>query len=260
MNSLPSVQSELLNGVPLVAHAFFGRRGGSSCGSFGSLNASQFAGDDPDNLASNRTRIMRHLHAHSLFSNKQVHGRMVRVIDSTSAVDDVHEADGLVTDQPGTVLGVLGADCAPVLFADPNTGIIGAAHAGWGGALRGVCESVVESMIDLGARVSAIRVAVGPAIQLESYEVGEKFKANVVETSPVDAAHCFAKRGPSGTEHFDLAGYIRLRLAAAGILEIDNLAIDTYSNETDYFSYRRACHRGESGYGRQMSAICLQSG
>ena len=243
-----------LNGI---CHGFFGRNGGVSQALFESLNCSPFSGDDVDCIQENRDRIRSSLRATRLITNKQVHGSNVRLVDRTTDPSTVCEADGLVTSQPGIALGALGADCAPVLFADSIAGVIGAAHAGWQGALAGITDAVIKEMCASGASEKSIVVAVGPAIQSQSYEVGDRFRENLLKQSPVDAADCFFRHESTAQVHFDLPAYIALRLKAAGLENITVLSVDTYTNPSRYFSYRRACHNNEDNYGRQIGAICL---
>ena len=247
--------SDLLAGVPGTSHGFFGRTGGVSQGLFASLNCSYSANDKPSNVRENRGRVVQVLRGRVLITNRQVHGRRVRRVDAKTDPDALVEADGLVTTEPGICLGALGADCAPVLFAAP--GIIGAAHAGWQGALAGINEAVIRAMESLGARLQDIVAAIGPAIQHGSYEVGDVFRSNLLSQSPVDAVKCFHHHPVTGNVHFDLPGYVEYRLEQAGIQRIDRSAVDTYAEEAGYFSYRRTCHRGEADYGRQVGAICL---
>jgi len=186
-----------------------------------------------------------------------VHGNTVRIIESTVDFDEICHADGLVTSACNIAIGALGADCAPVLFADANAGIVGAAHAGWQGALSGVTDAVVNAMCGAGATMGSITAVIGPAIQKQSYEVGEEFREKVLDLSPIDAANCFHIRTENGRVHFDLPGYIYLRLQAAGVLAVEKVDEDTYALEDRYFSYRRSCHKNEKSYGRQIGAICL---
>ena len=181
-------------------------------------------------------------------------------MDSLTETVSEFEGDGLVTDLRGVALGALGADCAPVLFADPGAGVIGAAHGGWQGALVGVTDAVIDAMEAIGASRGSMVAAIGPAIQLGSYEVGEAFRSRFLEESPIDSEDCFHDSAETGNVHFDLPGYLVRRLTAAGVGRIDDLGLDTYADESRFFSYRRMCHRGESVYGRQIGAIALCQG
>jgi len=256
--TIPFAIAENLGELTGLRHGFFGRQGGVSRGIFDSLNCSAFSGDDASAIQKNRDLVAAALHARSMITNKQVHGSLVRVIDQDHDLSSVHEADGLVTTGSGIALAALGADCAPVLFADPVARVIGVAHAGWQGALGGVTDSVINTMCDVGAQIGNIVVAIGPAIQKQSYEVGEQFKEKVMDQSPIDADNCFHCHGKTGNVHFDLPGYTAQRLKVAGIRLVTQLADDTYTEAVRYFSYRRSCHRQEDGYGRQVGAICLE--
>ena len=169
--------------------------------------------------------------------------------------DQRPEADALVTDQPGVLLGILTADCAPVLFADPAAGVVGAAHAGWKGAIGGVCEATVEAMLGLGARRERITAAVGPCIAQASYEVDTAFRANFLAQSAVNAQ--FFAKGREDHWQFDLSSYVAARLRGAGLGRVETLGIDTYAEEARFYSFRRATHRAEPAYGRQISLIGL---
>ena len=254
---LPRYNSPLLDPSSSLTHGFFTRNGGVSTGLFSSLNCSAFSEDEVRATDLNRQRVSEALGAVKLISNKQIHSNQVREVDEATDPVLAMEADGLVTRSKGIAIGALGADCAPVLFFDSDAEIIGAAHAGWQGAVSGVTDAVVEAMCALGASRSSITVAIGPAIQLQSYEVGEVFKQRVLTSSPIPCAQCFSVDQESGQVHFDLPGYIRLRLENAGISMIDQSALDTYTLESEFFSYRRCCHRNEKVYGRQIGAICL---
>ncbi len=247
--------SALLQQQTSINHGFFGRTGGVSDGLFASLNCSYGAADEKNNIRQNRDAVVRTLGGRKLITNRQVHGRDVRIVDNDTDEEALYEADGLVTTEPGICIGALGADCAPVLFAAP--GVVGAAHAGWQGALKGVTDSVIVTMRGLGVRVDSIAVAIGPAIAPLSYEVGATFRENLLEQSPINAEGCFLAHPDTGNVHFDLPAYIELRLKAAGVNQVERSATDTYADESGYFSYRRSCHRGEPDYGRQVGAICL---
>jgi YfiH family protein len=161
----------------------------------------------------------------------------------------------MVTDRPGLLIGILTADCAPVLLADSSAGVIGAAHAGWRGALAGVSDSTIEAMERRGARRENIHAAVGPCIGQRSYEVDETFRRRFLEADESNGR--FFADGPSGKPHFDLEAYLVHRLVAAGIGEVEAVHLDTYAEPDRFYSYRRATHRGEADYGRQLSAIAL---
>lgn len=266
----PSATSALLSGHPGIAHGFFGRRGGVSggvydslhaggrqgneaSGIYSSLNAGEGSGDAPRNVAENRARISGALGAKWLLSCYQVHSPdVVRV---TGPWTERPEADAMVTDRPGLGLCVLSADCTPVLFLDPDAGIIGAAHAGWKGALAGVLLRTVEAMEKLGAQAGRIRAAVGPTIQQASYEVGPEFRDTFVGKHPASADLFIPGQGDR--LHFDLPGFCVRQLNGAALAGVDNLDQDTCALEEIYFSNRRRNLRGEADYGRNASAIVI---
>lgn len=244
------IRSAALDGVP---HGFLGRRGGVSQGTIAGLNVGHGAEDDGEAVAENRRRaVAAVLPGARLATVYQVHSPDVVEVREPWPHDDRPRADAMVTNRPGLLLGVVTADCAPVLLADREAGVIGAAHAGWRGAHGGVLETVVAAMERLGARASRIAAAVGPTIAQPSYEVDDRFRASF---APGDEA-LFAP-GRRGHWQFDLEGYIAQRLRGAGIATVDALGLDTYADESRFFSYRRATHRGEPSYGRQFSLIGL---
>jgi YfiH family protein len=237
-----------------VPHGFLGRRGGVSTGVAASLNVGLGAGDEPAAVAENR-RIATDavLPGGRLVSVYQVHSARCVTVGEPWDVAARPEADALVTDRPGLVLGIVTADCAPVLFADAAAGVIGAAHAGWKGALGGVTEATLAAMEALGARRSAIAAAIGPTIAQASYEVDEAFAERFLADDPANAAHLAT--GRDGHCQFDLPGYLVRRLRAEGCARVAALGLDTYADAARFFSFRRATHRGEATYGRQFSLI-----
>ena len=242
---------------PGFRHGFFCRTGGVSDGIYGSLNAGRGSRDQRAAVDENRRRIAGHfgLAPHRLVTMNQVHSADALVIDRP--LPKSPRVDALVTDRPGIALGVLHADCAPVLFADVEARVIGVAHAGWRGATGGILEATLEAMASLGAEPSSVRAVVGPTIAQPSYEVGPEFPDPVIAAHPDAAAHF--KPAPRPSHHlFDLPGYIAMRLAKAGVGSVDDLALDTYAHEARFFSYRRATHRGEPDYGRLVSVILLE--
>ena len=239
-----------------VAHGFFGRRGGVSDGDLASLNCGLGSGDDPALIAENRRRVADAvLPGAALTGLYQVHGNRCVIVDSETDLAARPEADALATRTPGILLGILTADCVPVLIADREAGVVGAAHAGWKGAIAGVTDATLDAMESLGARRANIAVAIGPCIARASYEVDEAFVARFVSDDPANE-HFFAA-GKPGHAMFDIAAYVAARLAAAGVTRIAIGGQDTYAQAQDYFSYRRACHKGEDTYGRQLSVIGL---
>jgi polyphenol oxidase len=241
-----------------IRHAFFTREGGVSEGMFASLNCGFGSGDDPQNVARNRAIAMDRLGLAKdrLVTCYQVHTAKVLKVETPWRREESPRADGMVTNVPGIALGVLAADCAPILFADPKAGIIGAAHGGWRGALDGVAEATVAAMVAEGARRRQIRAAIGPCIGQESYEVGPEFPPRFAAVDP-DSAAFFVPAVRPGHFRFDLGGYIARRLERLGLAAIERTQYDTVTDPNRFFSYRRACLAGESDYGRALAAIVL---
>ncbi len=248
----------LLGQGPGIRHAFFTRRGGVSEGLFRSLNCGFGSGDEAENVARNRTAAMDRLGvpADRLVTCRQIHSAAVVTVELPWHRDEAPQADGLVTRVPGIALGVLAADCAPILFHDPMAQVVGAAHGGWRGAVGGVVEATLAAMAALGAERSRIRAGIGPCIGAASYEVGPEFPAPIVAADKAAAVH-FAPARRARHFMFDLSGYIAHRLARAGVAGVEQTGRDTVVEEEDFFSYRRACRRGERAYGRGLSAIVL---
>lgn len=239
-----------------VAHGFFGRRGGVSTGALASLNCGIGSDDDPARIAENRQRIVQTIQPKAQLAGLyQVHGNRCITLDAGSDLTGRPEADAMVTATPGIMLGILTADCVPLLFYDREAHVIGAAHAGWKGALAGITNSTLAAMESLGARREHITAAIGPSIGRASYEVDDGFVARFIAADPANEAF-FAPNRP-GHAMFDIAAYVAMRLAKAGVKRIGITGEDTYAEADDYFSYRRACHRNENSYGRQLSVIAL---
>lgn len=237
-------------------HGFLGRRGGVSTGALAGLNVGYGSRDDREAIAENRRRsIAAVLPEAELATVHQVHSADVVYVTEPWPQEQRPHADAMVTDRPGLLLGILTADCAPVLFADEDRTVVGAAHAGWRGALGGVTDSTIEAMERLGVRRDRIHAAVGPCIALPSYEVDEAFRERFLETDPENQR--FFLGAGSAKPHFDLEGYVVHRLLAAGVGEVEALSLDTYADADRFYSYRRATHRGEPDYGRQVSLIGL---
>lgn len=241
-----------------VRHGFFTRIGGVSHGIYRGLNAGVGSQDDRDAVAENRTRIATWLGVASadLLSLYQIHSARALVVRDSFPLSERPQADALVTDQPGLALGMLSADCGPVLYADAQAGIIGAAHAGWKGALTGILESTITAMEGLGARRERIIAVLGPSISQKNYEVGPEFVARFTQADAANEAF-FSPSATSGHSLFDLNHYTLDRLTRAGV-KASTTGHCTYEDETLFFSYRRATHRGEGDYGRQISAIVLE--
>ncbi|NJM33793.1 MAG: peptidoglycan editing factor PgeF [Rhodomicrobium sp.] len=252
------IVSDLLKQQNGVRHGFFTRRGGVSKGLYRSLNCGLGSNDDPAHVHENRLRAAAKLGAEPdrLLTMRQVHSARVISVGSAVPHDRGYEADAMVTRERGLAIGILTADCTPILFADMEAGVIGAAHAGWRGAKAGIIVAVVEAMEALGARRSRIYAAIGPAISQPAYEVGAEFEAAFAGEDEANRAF-FRNAGSSGKAHFDLTGYCTKKLQEAGVGHIENLGLCTYADESLFFSYRRATHRGEPDYGRQISAIVL---
>ena len=241
-------------------HAFFTREGGISDGVFQSLNCGFGSGDEIGRVARNRAIAMDRFGAAAdrLLTCRQVHGIDVVIAERSWRREKAPAADAMVSRIPGLVLGVLTADCAPVLLHDPVARIVAAAHAGWRGALHGVVEATIGQMETLGAQRNRIHAGIGPCIGRASYEVGPEFPGPILARNP--AAHAYfdpARR--AGHFLFDLSGYVEHRLRGAGVAMVQCVPADTVTGEERFFSYRRACLRGEPGYGRALSAIVLDS-
>jgi YfiH family protein len=243
---------------PRIRHAFFTREGGVSEGMYAALNCGFGSRDEPGKIEENRRIAAARLGLapERLVSCHQVHGTATITVERPWRRNENPRADGMATAAPGIALGVLAADCAPVLFADPSARIIGAAHGGWRGALAGVMEATVAAMVRLGARPGHIRAGIGPCIAQPSYEVGPEFAAAFATADPASDPF-FAPASQAGHHLFDLPGYIALRLARLGLAAIERAPHDTAAEEKLFFSYRRACLRGESDYGRGLAAIAL---
>jgi YfiH family protein len=249
---------EALRGRALagVAHGFLGRRGGVSEGICSGLNVGLGSSDDPEKIRENRRLAVEAVRPGAgLATLHQVHSSDAVHVAEPYADDARPRADAMVTDRPGLILGILTADCAPVLLADREAGVVGAAHAGWKGALGGVVEATVAQMERLGADRARIAAAVGPCIARRSYEVDEGFLRRFAESDPEHER--FFGLGREGHHQFDLEGFVLSRLAASGLTRIEAMGEDTYSQPERFFSYRRATHKGEADYGRQISLIAL---
>jgi polyphenol oxidase len=250
--------SPLLSAVPGLRHAFFSREGGVSDGIYAGLNGGLGSSDDPANVAENRRRMAEQMGvtpSHFLGVH-QIHSPDAVVATGPWEGASRPRADALVTRTEGLAIGVTAADCGPILFVDPIARVIGAAHAGWKGALTGVLESTIGAMEKLGAERAGIVAAIGPLIRQHSYEVGNEFVEKFVDADAENALF-FVPAAREGHAMFDLAGFIRKRLENAGVLMIDDVGVDTYSDER-FFSYRRSVHRHEPDYGRHVHAIVLE--
>lgn len=243
--------------APGTAHGFFGREGGVSGGVYASLNGGPGSRDEPAAVAENRSRIAEALApGAALISLSQIHSPLVHTLDRAPA--QRLEGDAMVTATPGLGLGILTADCAPVLLADSEARVIGAAHAGWKGAHGGVLEATLEAMEKLGADRNRIAAAIGPCISQANYEVGWDFRDRFLELG-LRQRKFFVPSDKEGHYRFDLEDYAASRLTGAGVGRIEKLGVCTYPAENGFFSFRRTTHAGEPDYGRQVSAILLSS-
>jgi YfiH family protein len=239
-----------------IAHGFFTRHGGVSTGIYTSLNCGIGSKDAAAAVAENRRRVVQHLGARDLVSAYQVHGVTALTVSAGWPGEARPRADAMVTATRGLALGVLTADCAPVLFADPHAGVVGAAHAGWRGALAGILEAAIAAMEGLGAERARIQAAVGPCIGQVAYEVGPEFEAKFLSQDSANARF-FSRTDPNARPHFDLSAYVRRRLEAAGTAEASTIGECTSEGSDQFFSYRGSQARREADYGRQISAIVL---
>jgi len=239
-------------------HGFFTRQGGVSAGIYASLNAGIGSHDAAANVTENRARMAASLGVQSdrLLTAYQIHSPDVVVADTPWPPDARPRADAIVTRTPGLAIGVSTADCGPILLAEPVARVIGAAHAGWRGALGGVAEAAIAAMEKLGADRGRIRTALGPMIRQNNYEVGPDLIARFAAEDG-DSARFFKPAAREGHAQLDLAGYIAARLSRAGIEQIEDLGLCTYADAARFFSFRRTTHRGEADYGRHVNAIVL---
>lgn len=261
--SQPFEQSSALAAISAIRHGFYGRRGGVSQGDFASNNMSYIQTDSVEATTANRRQVTAAMQFESdaLCVLKQVHSATVRVVtgrqeNPASHVGGSHpfEADAMVTNVPGLLLGILTADCTPILFADPEAGVIGATHAGWRGAAHGICEATVDAMVRLGADPARIIAAIGPTISGANYQVGPQFVADELKLYPNARNRVFVPEGD--VEHFDLPGFVEDCLRDTGVLGIDRVGGCTYSHPDRYFSHRYATHHG-TRTGRQIAVIGL---
>jgi len=255
------INAATITSVTGVRHAFFSRLGGVSEGLYASLNCGYGSGDDGGRVADNRHRALARLgrSGDDLVTLYQVHSADALVVEAagTWAADAAPRADGMATNVPGVALGVLAADCAPVLLADGKAGVVGAAHAGWRGARAGVLEATVAAMVRLGARPTDTVAGIGPCIQRRSYEVGPEFHADFVAEA-VNNGDFFRPARRSGHFLFDLPGYVARRLESMNLAAVEALPFDTLSDDARFFSYRRNTLGGKRDYGRGLSAIVLE--
>jgi polyphenol oxidase len=252
------LSSDLMSGVPGLRHAFFTREGGVSEGIYAGLNGGLGSSDTPTNVLENRRRMAARMGVapDRFLSLHQIHSPDAVVATGPWDGPARPKADAIVTRTEQLAIGITTADCGPVLFVDPVRRVIGAAHAGWKGALTGVLESTLRAMEELGAARGQTIAAIGPMIRQPSYEVGAEFVERFLDADP-EHGMFFLPSPREGHAMFDLAGFIRMRLESAGVLMIDDLGADTYADER-FFSYRRSVHRNEPDYGRHVHAIVLE--
>lgn len=240
-----------------VRHGFFGRRGGVSTGVYKSLNCGPGSGDDPAKVMENRRRVCDALGStpDRLASPRQIHSARAVIAEKAYAPNERPECDALVTNRPGLLLGVLAADCAPIVICDPHNGVIAAIHAGWKGAVGGVIESAVEAMAQLGGDPSKMAAGVGPCLSQASFEVGPEFADVVLDATPW--AETLFEPGIGDRQFFDLKRYALGRLARLGVAHMDALEDDTLTQQDAYFSHRHSVKTGERDSGRNMTGIML---
>jgi YfiH family protein len=252
------LQASSLATLPRIRHAFFTRSGGVSQGVYSSLNGGVGSRDAPDNVAENRARMAAALgvNGERFLTPFQIHSADVVVAKQPWTSDSRPRADALVTQVPRLAIGVSTADCGPLMFADSEAGVIGAAHAGWRGALSGVIEATVAAMERLGAQRARIASALGPTIRQSNYEVGAEFIERFLAADPANARY-FKPSQRGDHAMFDLCGYIAQRVARAGVTQFEDLGLCTYEDSGRFYSYRRSTHRAEPDYGRHINAIAL---
>jgi hypothetical protein len=251
--SVELIRARMLGDVP---HGFLGRAGGVSTGIYAGLNVGLGSEDEREAVLENRRRAADTVLAGADIARVyQIHSPDVVTVTGPTVAEDPPKGDAMVTNRHGLLLGIVTADCVPVLFADAQAGVIGAAHAGWKGAITGVTDNTLSAMEALGADRARIRCAIGPCIAQKSYEVDAAFYQRFVDENPENER--FFADGKPGHYQFDIEGYVAARLAQAGVTQIECLGEDTYSQPDRFFSYRRSCHKDEPGYGRQISLIGL---
>ncbi len=258
--SIPLISSGALNDLSGVRHAFFTRQGGVSTGIYESLNCGPGSGDDPECVRVNRERAMARLGvlAQALVTPHQIHSATVAVVEGSAHEGETLQGDALVSGTPGVVLGILTADCAPVLFADDHAGVVAIAHVGWRGALAGVIEATVGAMTELGASPGSVTAVIGPCIYMQSYEVGPEFPDNFPDQKN-ENYEMFSPAPRQGHFLFDFSAYIFRRLHALELKSASRLPYDTCDEADRFFSYRRSRLAGESDFGRNLSVIFLEN-
>jgi len=252
--------SDQLSAISSIRHGFFTRQGGVSTGIFAAMNCGgRGSAELAEIVDENRRRVaeVMQLTPSRLLSLAQVHGRNVVTVEAPWHLEDRPEADAMVTRRPCLGLGILTADCAPVLFADRDAGVIGAAHSGWRGTFAGILQAVITAMEGLGAKREHITAVIGPTIAQPSYQVDAAFRQSALERNGESASY-FTALDASGHCTFDLPGFVQHQLTALRLFSVASLGLDTYKDEERFYSFRRATHRNEPDYGRQLSVICLK--
>jgi polyphenol oxidase len=255
---LQPITAKCLTGLPGIAHGFFTREGGVSSGIYTALNCGPGSDDDKNAVGENRVRVARHLGVPTgqIFTCHQLHGARAVIAHAPWNFGASPKADAIVTATGNLAIGVLAADCAPVLMADPYARVVGAVHAGWRGALSGVLEGAIQAMESIGAKRSRIHAALGPCIGPRAYEVGPEFEVQFLQADASNVRF-FNRMSPNARACFNLPGYVLARLHAAGLRQVESVTRCTYENESLFFSYRRSSQRQEPDYGRQISAILI---
>jgi len=252
------IEADNLKSLAGIRHGFFTRHGGISKGIYAGLNCGRGSDDEASHVAENRARVARHLGAlaSDIATPYQVHGATAIVLDALPDLSTLPKADAVVTATPGLAVGILTADCGPVLFADSKAGVVAAAHAGWRGAVGGVLEAAVAAMVNIGADRQNIHAAVGPCIHQSAYEVGPEFEAEFIAMNS-DYCVFFEAPSPGARVRFDLPGFIAQELQRCGVATVEPPRQCTFETESLFYSYRRTQARREPDYGRQISAIVV---
>lgn len=256
---MPSpILADNLSDLPGIRHGFFTRAGGVSKGIYAGLNCGLGSKDDREAVFQNRARVANHLGATNpaVLSPYQIHSADAVIVAEPFTSQNPPRADAIITRTPGLAVGILTADCGPVLFADPTARVVAAAHAGWRGAVSGILDAAIAKMEELGARRENIHASLGPCITQANYEVGTDFAQNLITRDPA-FQRFFATPVPGGKPRFDLPAFILADLAGKGLASVVSSVTCTYANESDFFSFRRTTHREEADYGRQISAILV---
>ena len=255
---LSPLTADCLTAISGIKHGFFTREGGTSAGLYKTLNCGWGAKDDTVAVVDNRARVAQHLgaSANEVLTLYQAHSATAFKATGMIARDALPQADAIVTAKRGLVIGVLTADCAPVLFAGDDGKVVGAAHAGWRGAAGGILEATVAAMEELGAKRGSIRASLGPCINQQAYEVGLEFEAELLGLSPANSRFFMKPKGAT-KPRFDLPGYVEARLKSSGVAKVERNSPCTHRNESLFYSYRRSTQRSEADYGRQISAIVV---